>query len=363
MDQNFSLADLRGALNREAARWSAEENPITRLSPEEKKLRLGYTPGPGEPTLTQREQLALSARAAPIAAAAYPASYDLRNVGGKNFITPIRDQGQCGSCVAFGTIAAVEGTARVQEQDPNLNIDLSEAQLFYCDARSQGRTCENGWWVEPALQWMHNQGIADEDCYKYTAGDQACTNLCADWQNRATKVVNYFQSGNPADIKQWISTKGPVITCFSVYEDFFAYKSGIYHHVSGGLAGGHCVCIVGYSDPGGFWICKNSWGTAWGESGFFRIAYGECGIDGVLWGIDRVTVNTTLTNKRIQGLWANDSDRNAFAFIETAGWKKIPADNDNIFFDTLIELTVAKTANRPCNIVVQQGTIQQLTVL
>jgi len=65
----------------------------------------------------------------------------------------------------------------------------------------------------------------------------------------------------------------------TVYNDFFSYSSGVYRHVSGEAAGGHCVCVVGYNDAGGYWICKNSWGDGWGDDGFFRIAYGECGID------------------------------------------------------------------------------------
>lgn len=87
-------------------------------------------------------------------------------------------------------------------------------------------------------------------------------------------------------MKEWISTRGPVIACFSVYDDFFAYRSGVYHHVYGERVGGHCVCCVGYDDSQTYWICKNSWGPEWGEQGFFRIQYGEAGIDHVMWAIE-----------------------------------------------------------------------------
>src|SRR6516164_8153199 len=53
----------------------------------------------------------------------------------------------------------------------------------------------------------------------------------------------------------------PLTTCFSVYADFYSYHSGIYHHVSGALEGGHCVCCIGYDDARRYWICKNSWNT------------------------------------------------------------------------------------------------------
>jgi len=62
-------------------------------------------------------------------------------------------------------------------------------------------------------------------------------------------------------------------TGFTVYEDFMSYKSGIYHHVSGEVAGGHAVKMIGWGNEGGvdYWICANSWGPEWGEKGFFRI--------------------------------------------------------------------------------------------
>jgi cathepsin B len=75
-------------------------------------------------------------------------------------------------------------------------------------------------------------------------------------------------------------------TGFQVYQDFFSYKKGIYHHVTGGLAGGHAVKIVGWGveDGTNYWICANSWGDAWGENGFFRIEQGDSGIDQSVWG-------------------------------------------------------------------------------
>jgi C1A family cysteine protease len=82
-----------------------------------------------------------------------------------------------------------------------------------------------------------------------------------------------------AAIKKWIATRGPVTGCFIVYADFLAYVGGIYQHVSGEKKGGHCVALVGYDDANSCWIAKNSWGSTFGENGFFRIRYGECGID------------------------------------------------------------------------------------
>jgi C1A family cysteine protease len=74
----------------------------------------------------------------------------------------------------------------------------------------------------------------------------------------------------------------------SVYEDLYGYNQGVYHYISGSLEGGHCVCAVGYDDNQQCWICKNSWGTAWGQAGFFLIGYGECGIDATMYAVEGV---------------------------------------------------------------------------
>lgn len=276
----------------QGASWEVGETSLTNLLQEERELRLGYTPGPGEPSLIEREGLAqanLQLHAAGIAAAfGRPASYDLRNVGGSNYVTPVKDQGSCGSCVAFGSVATVETTLRVARKNPGLSIDLSEAHLFYCIARAQGRMCSGpngGWWVPPALDGFKNTGVVDDACYPYTAGDQNCTNLCANWQQRVTKITSWTQFTNPEQMKEWLSSQGALAACFTVYNDFFAYRSGVYRHVTGERAGGHCVCVVGYDDAAQCWICKNSWNTTWGDQGFFRIAYGECGIDATMWGV------------------------------------------------------------------------------
>src|SRR5438132_8947166 len=180
MPDPADLSQLRTELMRAGARWQANLTTMAPLAPEQRRLRLGYVPGPDEPPLAERERLAAEAfraaadaRGATAEAPGFPAAFDWRNVGGLNYVSPIRDQGGCGSCVAFGTCATVETTARAQEQDPSLAIDLSEGQLFYCIARSQGRTCggpSGGWWVPPALDGFKNEGVTDEACYPYTPG-------------------------------------------------------------------------------------------------------------------------------------------------------------------------------------------------
>ncbi len=279
--------------------WAAEENEISQLSDADFQALLGYAPDPrsGELLLEAREAVAevamramMTMQAAPAAedAPTAPAAYDLRNVGGRNFITPVRNQQSCGSCVSFGCLAAVEGTTRVARNDPSFAIDLSEGHLFQCIARSQGRRCQGanaGWWVDPALRALQDQGVVDEACSPYNPAEQACT-LCANWQQRVVKIRSYQELRGAAQMKEWLSTRGPLVACYSVYSDFAAYRSGVYRRTpSSVLRGGHCICVVGYDDAQGAWICKNSWGTGWGEQGYFRIAYGQCGIDASMWGV------------------------------------------------------------------------------
>jgi C1A family cysteine protease len=368
MSNSIGLDAIRQALAAVGDPWEAGVTSLSVLSANERAAYLGVTPPPGEPSIAEVAARALQSemqiRSAAIGAPGAPAAYDLRNVGGRNFVTPIKNQGSCGSCVAFGAVATVESTLRVQRGDANLAIDLSEAHLFYCHARARGRNCNTGWWPNEALDDFKAKGVVDEACYAYTTTNTDCSGLCADNAARVMKIAGYeVMTGNPAKIKEHVSTKGPVSACFVVYNDFFSYRSGVYRHVSGGEAGGHCVTIVGYDDAQGAWICKNSWGTGWGEAGFFRIAYGQCGIDTWLnHGVTGVEETGWLNNRRVIGLWTINQDRNAWAYIDAVGWRRVAFDNDNVFHDMLAQLIAAKGAARPVNLYQEQGVIKQLYV-
>jgi C1A family cysteine protease len=363
MPQDLDYGQLNALIKNANAGWTAGMTSVSELPPSQQKSHLGYVPGPGEESLDERNQ-ASAAKIGAIKATvgATPAAYDWRNVSGQNYVTPIRDQGGCGSCVSFGTTAAVEAKFRIQRGNPGMAVDLSEASLFFCIGPSSGASCGGGWYMTPAMDGYKNTGVPDEGCFPYTDHQQACSQ-CTDWAGRATKITGWHTITNPADMKAWISSNGPLSTCFSVYNDFFSYTSGVYRHVSGGLAGGHCVCVVGYSDAGGFWICKNSWGTGWGESGFFCIAYGECGIDSTMWAAEGILETGWLNNTKVIGLWAIDQDHNAWAYLDGIGWRKVSPDNDNIFFDLLRLLAAAKEGNRPVNVYQDSGVIKQIYVL
>jgi C1A family cysteine protease len=349
--------------------WVPGITPLSLLSPEAQKEHLGVNPPPGEMTAEEAAAQALATQAdiaaEAIGAVTAPVAYDLRNVGGKNFVTGIRDQKSCGSCVAFGTIATAESTLRVQRGDPALAVDLSEAHLFFCHARARGRTCSTGWWPNEAFDDFKSKGVADEACYPYNLANTNCSGLCSDWANRVVKITGYQNlTSKPAQIKEWVSTKGPVSACFSVYEDFFSYKSGVYRHRTGALAGGHCVSIVGYNDSPGYWICKNSWSSAWGDMGFFSIAYGECAIDTWLnHGVEGIENTGWQSNRRVIGLWTINEDRNAWVYFDGLGWRKISPDSDSILRIMLADLIAAKAAGRPVTFYEENGVIKQLYAL
>ena len=251
--------------------WIAEETSISRLSQEERTRLCGV---PAEVIEWERLQASRDI-AEPEAVYDYPSSVDWRNASGQDYTTDIRNQGGCGSCVAFGTAGAIESRMEIANGDPGLNPDLSEAHLFFCGC---GECCGTGWWPSTALNFARDTGVVDEGCYPYTDHDQSC-NPCSDWQSRVDKIASWTGTNDVAEMKQSLADYGPFEATMAVYDDFFSYTGGTYRHTWGNLAGYHAITIVGYDDSGGYWIAKNSWGTGWGESGWFRIAYGECGID------------------------------------------------------------------------------------
>jgi C1A family cysteine protease len=205
----------------------------------------------------------------------YPTRLDWRDLDGNNWTTRVRNQSTCGACVAFATIGAIESRLEIALLDPTLDPDLSEAHLFFCDADS---SCVTGWSPYAALNSARDIGIADEACYPYSTSDQTCS-VCPDWQNRVTSITDWVGLTNSSDMKQALADEGPFEATMLVYSDFFSYTAGVYRHTSGALEGGHAVTVVGYDDEEGYWIAKNGWGGGWGENGWFKIAYGECGID------------------------------------------------------------------------------------
>jgi C1A family cysteine protease len=371
MSSPINLKQLRADLEEAGRPWEMDETTsMAQMTEDQRESRLGFTPPPDEPSLAeavQRDAEKPATMAARIRAATTPAApsgFDHRNVGGQNYTTPVKDQGGCGSCVAFGTVAVMETTYRRQNNDPALAVDLSEAHLFYCHGADAGRNCSNGWWPDQALDKARDIGVTTEAIYPYTGNQQSCQ-VGSGWQNSAAKVSGRTKLDSPAKMKDWLATRGSITGCFIVYQDFYSYRSGVYRHISGESVGGHCVEIVGYSDPQGCWICKNSWGPNWGEGGFFRIAYGECQIE--TWsgpfGANDVSMRAWENNVRINGLWSNEAERNAWVHVVGSGWRKVAADSAPTQTAMLMELMTAKAGNRPVNLLGDPQGIREVYVL
>jgi len=262
---------INEAIKKAGANWVAEENPMTFLSGKEKKKHLGLlmqtspfsaksAPGTSE----------LSATDDPL-----PAAFDWRDVNGENYVTPIKDQGYCGSCWAFSGIAAIESKILIETGSPDYPLDLSEQMLVACGS-SMG--CSGGF-INDSLTFFTLTGIAKESCNPYSAIDSICA-PCSGWQENAFKADGWSwvvcdAVGTESELKHALYSHGPLLTAFDVYDDFYSYSSGVYSYVWGEYLGGHAVVLVGWDDSLEAFIVKNSWGTGWGEGGFFKIAYSE----------------------------------------------------------------------------------------
>ena len=264
----MDLREVQEAIAEAGVRWEAGETSVSGRIGRGDAQSLGLN-------MTEPERASLMETAMKTAfmvrADAPPDEVDWRDRGGRNWVTPIKDQSRCGSCVAFATVATLESRLLIAEDDNSEDLDLSEAHLFFCGA---GRACGRGWNFEPAMIQCRDVGVGIEAAFPYQPVDQACKQI------QPFAFVDKWSTPTAGRDRRWaIADNGPVIAGLRVFEDFTYYRGGVYRHVSGDFLGLHAVCVVGYSTRDRCWIVKNSWGTGWGENGYFRISYGECGID------------------------------------------------------------------------------------
>lgn len=210
-----------------------------------------------------------------------PASYDFRK-SWKQCVSPIKNQGQCGSCWAFAATTSFAERTCVKTKG-KLKPSFSAQQQVSCN--EENNACNGGYYIR-AWNYMQSKGIVKEKCWPYSSFNgvvESCRISCKSgaekWIKYKARDVHIVKGIN--SIKTELVTNGPVHVGFIVYQDFMNYKGGIYRHYSGNKVGGHAVVVVGYGKQNGinYWICENSWGPGWGESGYFKIKMGECGID------------------------------------------------------------------------------------
>ncbi|XP_067824762.1 procathepsin L-like [Heptranchias perlo] len=198
----------------------------------------------------------------------------------KGYITPVKDQGQCGSCWAFSTTGVLEG--QVFKKTGKL-ISLSEQYLMDC-SRAVGNAGCNGGSVMAGFLFIKEKGIASEKSYPYTAKDGDCTFNQNDIV-ATCKGVKQIPKNSEADLAAAVAMVGPISAGIDAeHRSFMLYKSGIFYepHCSP-VKLDHGILVVGYGTENQkpFWIVKNSWGANWGNKGYVHMSKdmdNNCGI-------------------------------------------------------------------------------------
>ncbi|OYD15223.1 hypothetical protein CH333_06130 [candidate division WOR-3 bacterium JGI_Cruoil_03_44_89] len=278
--QDERLEAVRRAINEKGAHWTPGITSLSNMSLDDARRQCGVLRFPRGPRIGMKDG---------VTPQMLRDSLDWRDHNGHNYTTPIRNQGGCGSCWAFGGLATLEAGIKILCDVPDTDVDLSEQYLLSCS----GGSC-NGWWMEPLFDFLQLNGVTDENCFPYEAVDTIpCSEKCTDWEYRTKTVKDWGLISESVDVIKSYLQDGPLAATMLVYVDFHNYYTGgVYEHVFGNPLGGHAISIVGWSDMDTCWICKNSWGTDWGEAGgsdsggWFRIKMGqnECGIEeGAIW--------------------------------------------------------------------------------
>ena len=248
-----------------------------------------------------------------------PDEFSWKNFEGRDWTTPAKDQGNCGSCGVFAAIGVLESVINIREGNPNIDPDFSEQYVLSClpaAALQYGEGCSGGMGYK-ALELMMNtspegnyhNGALFDTCFPYQASDDIpCEDKCSDWDENLVPITDCDQiwAGNDSPenrelIKSLIIEKGPIGVYMQVplnpntfhnwgYRnhkptDYFPYREEELYWLN------HEVMLLGWKDDpsidnGGYWIGKNSWGTFWGYDGFFNIEYGSCYIGYVIEWVD-----------------------------------------------------------------------------
>ncbi|XP_074467720.1 pro-cathepsin H-like [Sebastes fasciatus] len=210
----------------------------------------------------------------------YPESVDWRMKG--NVVTPVKNQGHCGSCWTFSTTGCLESVNAIAT---GKLIPLSEQQLIDCAKDFNNYGCMGGLPSQAFEYIKYNNGLMTEEDYPYKGYDDSCNfepSLAAAF---VLDVVNITSFDEKAMVDA-VARLNPVSFGFEVTADFMHYKEGVYTSTqckSTPDMVNHAVLAVGYgAEENGtpYWIVKNSWGTAWGMDGYFLIERGKnmCGL-------------------------------------------------------------------------------------
>ncbi|KAM6980147.1 pro-cathepsin H-like [Aplochiton taeniatus] len=209
----------------------------------------------------------------------YPDHVDWRERG--NFVSPVKNQGHCGSCWTFSTTGCLESVTAIATGKLLL---LSEQQLIDCAQDFNNHGCMGGLPSQAFVYIKYSNGLMTEDDYPYKGYDSTCQFkpwLAAAFVKDVVNITSYDEKG----MVDAVATRNPVSFGYEVTADFVHYKDGIYTSTlckNTTDSVNHAVLAVGYGEENGtlYWIVKNSWGTKWGMEGYFLIERGHnmCGL-------------------------------------------------------------------------------------
>lgn len=256
-------------------------NQFTDMTPAEfKAYTTGFTPKYGAP----KYGLMFGADCSSFSGTGktVPDSYDWRSHGA---VTPIKDQGQCGSCWSFSATGSMEGAWAIEHGDL---VSLSEQELVDCAGIRYGNMGCNGGLMDSAFQYAIDKGMCTESSYAYTSGVSKTAGTCTN----CDAVVSFsgcadVAPNNQVALKEAVSM-GPVSVAIEADTRYFqSYSGGVLTAATCGTTLDHGVLVVGYGEENGqkYWLVKNSWGTSWGDAGYVKIARSESTNDGGVCGI------------------------------------------------------------------------------
>jgi len=219
-----------------------------------------------------------------------PRTWDWRNVDGVNYLDPVIDQGECGSCYAVATTHMLSARHRIRQQDPTIE-PFSISFPLYCSEYNQG--CNGGYGILTA-KWSQDVGLLPSTCMRYNTSG-SCSLECdlgslAGKRYRAAHhryVGSWYGNAGIEAIKAELYRNGPLVLGLEPSEDFMFYSEGIYRSslpLNLLQLGSHewervdhAVLLIGWGEEDGtkYWRIQNSWGPEWGEEGVFRILMGE----------------------------------------------------------------------------------------
>lgn len=225
-------------------------------------------------------------------AAKLPEAWDWRNVSGTDWLEPVMDQADCGSCYAASGMRMLSVRHKIKLDDPEA-IPFSISMHLHCAEYNQG--CKGGY-SGLVSKWGEDVGLLPATCMRYDTKGTCKLECDLDklegkrWRAANHRYIGgFFGNSSTQAMMEEIRDNGPIVVSFNPPEDFMFYADGVYSSPSKPLPitaariaepwepSDHSVLAVGWGIEDGkkYWLVQNSWGADWGEDGFFRIARDE----------------------------------------------------------------------------------------